>query len=53
MRGYYGNSYKYGYRYSYGYRYGYNYSYGSEYYGESDKPLTWKDKIKNWIGCEI
>ncbi len=50
MRGYYGNSYKYGYRYSYGYRYGYNYSYGSEYYGESDKPLTWKDKIKNWIG---
>jgi capsular exopolysaccharide synthesis family protein len=48
VRGYYGNSYKYGYRYSYGYRYGYNY--GSDYYGEHDKPLTWNDRIKNWIG---
>jgi capsular exopolysaccharide synthesis family protein len=48
VRGYYGNSYKYGYRYSYGYRYGYNY--GSEYYGENNKPPTWKDRIKNWIG---
>jgi len=47
--GYYGYSYKYGYGYSYRYGYGY-YNYEHEYYGETDKPKTWKERLKNWLG---
>jgi len=42
------------YKNNYGYKYGYGYSYygrGSDYYNDSETPVTFKEKLKQWFGA--